>query len=253
MRISRKSFIKNVGLSGLLGMVSWQQFIKAADADRISLIGEENKTLTFLFQGDSITSGGRSRNNDWNHVMGHGYAYLVASQLWYDYVNMGLMFYNRGVSGDKIKDLDARWEQDTLALKPDVISILIGVNDVESIIAKENTIENWRKTYENVLNRTKHSLPKTQIILCEPFVLPDNWTSEKTRAFEIVISEMQRVIRELAVKYDTMFVELQQHFNSAYKNSSKKYWVWDGIHPMPAGHELMARLWIGQVQKKIDF
>src|SRR3954466_9730228 len=90
---------------------------------------KEGEGLTFLFQGDSITDGNRSRNNDWNHVMGHGYQYIIASRLWCDFPGKKFHFFNRGISGNKVSDLRERWQQDTLELKPNLLSILIGIND----------------------------------------------------------------------------------------------------------------------------
>jgi hypothetical protein len=69
---------------------------------------DNSKGFTFLFQGDSITGGNRTRDNDWNHMMGHGYAYLIANGLWYDYIDEGFHFFNRGVSGNKVTDLATR-------------------------------------------------------------------------------------------------------------------------------------------------
>jgi len=83
--------------------------------------------ITFLFQGDSITDGNRSRNDDWNHVMGHGYQFIIASKLWYDFPKKGFHLFNRGINGNKVNDLAARWQKDTLDIKPDVLSILIGI------------------------------------------------------------------------------------------------------------------------------
>src|SRR5436853_7813521 len=85
---------------------------------------------TFLFQGDSITDGNRSRDNDWNHVMGHGYQYIIAAKLWYDFPAKGFPFFNRGISGNKVTDLAARWQTDTINIQPGVLSILIGINDI---------------------------------------------------------------------------------------------------------------------------
>ncbi|MCG6186252.1 SGNH/GDSL hydrolase family protein [Maribellus maritimus] len=253
MKISRKRFIKALSITGFLGGVNFPYTILAADAGNAGIKEKKSKGLTVLFQGDSITDGNRTRNNDWNHVMGHGYAYLVASRLWFDYISEDLMFYNRGVSGDKIKNLDDRWKEDTLDLHPDVLSILIGVNDVSQIIKNENSIENWKKTYINVLEKTKDALPDTQIALCEPFVLPYNWDEEKTELFHEVISKMQKIVKQLAEKYNAVFIELQQPFKDACKKVPASYWVWDGIHPMPAGHELIARLWIKAMKKRLNF
>lgn len=258
MQISRKKFFLNLAVTGL-AIISSPSILLAKNHIKHSIKNRKKKGLIFLFQGDSITDGKRTRDKDWNHVLGHGYAYLIASRLWFDYINNDLMFFNRGISGNKVEDLDARWQQDTLDLKPDIISILIGVNDVKRIIANEYSIEKWKETYIKILGRTKENLPNTQIILCEPFILPSNeiasinWTKEKTESYQSVISEMQEIVKELAKAYDAVFVELQKPFKNACEKAPAKYWVWDGIHPMPAGHELIARLWIKEVSKKLDF
>lgn len=260
MQKSRRKFFLNIGVTGL-GIISSPSILMAKNHNKHYLKNRKRKGLTFLFQGDSITDGKRLRDNDWdwNHLMGHGYAYLIASRLWYDYVNEDLMFYNRGNSGNKIQDLNARWQQDTIDLNPDVLSILIGVNDVPKIIENEYSIKKWEETYIEVLDKTTKTLPNTQIILCEPFILPSydmariDWTKEKTESYLRVISEMQKIVRQLAETYDAIFIELQQPFLDACKKAPAKYWIWDGIHPMPVGHELIARLWIKEVSKKLDF
>ena len=248
----------NLAVTGL-AIISSPSILLAINHSKHSIKNRKRKGLTFLFQGDSITDGKRTRNKDWNHVMGHGYAYLIASRLWFDYIDKDLMFFNRGISGNKIQDLNARWQQDTLDLTPDVLSILIGVNDVPRIIKNEYSIKKWEETYIQVLNKTTKALPNTQIILCEPFILPSDdmdridWTKEKTESYQSVISEMQEIVKKLAKAYDAVFVELQKPLLDACKKAPAKYWIWDGIHPMPAGHELIARLWIKEVSKKLDF
>lgn len=92
------------------------------------------KGLVFLFQGDSITDGNRGRSADPNHVLGHGYAFAVASRIGADFPAQGFAFYNRGVSGNKVADLQRRWPADALALKPDVLSILVGINDANATV-----------------------------------------------------------------------------------------------------------------------
>lgn len=258
MQISRRKFIMNIGVTGL-GIISSPNILLAKNHSKNYLKNTKGAGLTFLFQGDSITDGKRSRNKDWNHVMGHGYAYLIASRLWFDDSDKDLMFYNRGISGNKIQDLNARWQQDTLNLKPDVLSILIGVNDVPNIIENESSIKKWEETYIQVLDKTTNALPNTQIILCEPFILPSNdmaridWTKEKTESYQSVIAEMQKIVKHLAKAYNAILVELQRPFLDACKKAPAKYWIWDGVHPMPAGHELIARTWINEVSKKLDF
>jgi hypothetical protein len=115
MESSRREFIKNVGLTVLAATVLPKIF-SADESVRSSAALCERRGLSFLFQGDSITENNRSRDDDWNHVLGHGYACLIASRLWYNHFNSNLMFYNGGISGNRVRDLDAGWQQDTIDL-----------------------------------------------------------------------------------------------------------------------------------------
>jgi lysophospholipase L1-like esterase len=165
------------------------------------------------------------------------------------------MFLNRGINGNRVRDLDARWQHDTLNLKPDVVSILIGVNDVLAIIKNINpeTAEKFEETYKRILDRTKYALPDTYIVLCEPFILPLGWVNEKTETWQSEIFKIQKIIRKLAETYNVTFIGLQEPFKNACQKAPADYWIWEGVHPMPAGHELIARLWIKEVKKKLAF
>jgi len=254
MENSRRDFIKKIGLTGLAAM-SLPEIISANKSFEFSKYKKKNKGLTIMFQGDSITDGNRTRDNDWNHIMGHGYAYLIACRLWYDYVDEDLMFFNRGISGNRVRDLDARWQKDTLDLKPDVLSILIGVNDVLAIIKNNDpdTIDKFEDTYKRILDKTKVALPNTLIVLCEPFILPLGWVYEKTEVWQTEILKRQKIVKKLAEDYQAIFVGLQDQFEKACEKAPANYWIWDGVHPMPAGHELIARYWISEVRKKLTF
>ena len=260
MITSRRRFIKTVGIIGLAAIslpniLSASNLLEPSENEDKGTEDKTTKGLTVLFQGDSITDGNRSRDKDWNHVMGHGYGCLIASRLWYDYPHRNLMFYNRGVSGNRIKDLEARWQKDALDLKPDVISILVGVNDVNAIInnAGPESIEQFEETYKRILDKTKEALPHTQIVLCEPFIFQLGHVNVKTEIWQTEIRKQQATVRQLAKTYHAIFVEMQEPFNNACKKAPASYWIWDGIHPMPAGHELMARLWINEVKKILTF
>ena len=257
METSRREFIKKLGLTGFAA-ISLPHILSAnqtSDINKPANLNEPKKGLTILFQGDSITDGNRTRDNDWNHIMGHGYACLIASRLWYDYPEQNLMFYNRGISGNRVRDLDARWQKDTLDLKPDVVSILIGVNDVIAIVKDwdPEPIEKFEETYKRLLYKTKEANPNVQFVLCEPFTLPLGWLNEKTNVWNEEIPKRQKLVRKLAQQYNATFIELQKPFNDACKKAPADYWIWDGIHPKPAGHELIARLWIKEVKKKLTF
>ncbi len=211
--------------------------------------------FTFLFQGDSITDGNRSRNNDWNHVMGHGYQYITACKLGYEYPEKGFHFFNRGISGNTVPDLAARWQTDTLDLKPDLLSILIGINDVSAQINgdKSFTVAAYEQGYRALLEQTKKQLPQVQFVLCEPFILPVGNVKDKWEAYSEEVKKRQAVVKRLATAYDAVYVPFQSAFDQAQAKAPAEYWIWDGIHPMPAGHELMAREWIRQVSKRLPF
>lgn len=211
--------------------------------------------LTFLFQGDSITDGNRGRTNDPNHIMGHGYAFSIAGRLGADFPDKQLKFINRGISGNKITDLAKRWQADALDLKPDLVSILIGVNDTASVVKQRQNpvnIELFEQTYITLLNQTKDKFPQVVFVLGEPFILPvgktNNW-----ELWEADIVKRRMVVQNIAKKYNAVLVMYQDMFTTAIKEAAPEYWIWDGIHPTVAGHELMAREWIKCVSKKYSF
>lgn len=207
------------------------------------------KNSRIVFQGDSITDGGRSRNDDLNHVMGHGYAYLIACRLGFDEAHQNYQFFNRGISGNRIVDLYARWQEDTLNLKPDVISILAGVNDIglEFSTKAGTSNEKYEKVYRLLLEETREAIPEVKFVLCEPFILPVNYVKENWEQWSAAMIYRRRIVRALAVEYHCVFVSLQDEFTSVSQNLSPEYWIWDGVHPTPAGHELIARQWLKAV------
>ena len=240
----RRTFLKNILAAAALTSVS----ARAAIAKPLSTARSEisKNGLTILFQGDSITDGNRTRNNDWNHVMGHGYAYTVASKLWYEHPDKGFHFLNRGVSGNRVIDLAQRWQADTIDLKPDWLSILVGINDTEAFIKgdTQQTVEHFETNYRALLNETKEKLPNVRLVLGEPFILPVGRVKDKWELYQLEVGKRQEVIKRLATEFSAIHVPFQSAFNEALAKAPAEYWIWDGIHPMPAGHELMARLWL---------
>jgi lysophospholipase L1-like esterase len=246
--MQRRYFIKNSLLAATLP--TFGQI--AAENTPLSIKGEN--TL-FLFQGDSITDGNRGRNNDLNHILGHGYVFSIASKLGYDLPQKAFHFVNKGISGNKITDLATRWEKEALDIKPQVLSILIGVNDTSSAIngKTEFTKESYENGYRALLKQTKAALPDVQLVICEPFILPVGRVKAKWTEYSTEIAKRQAVAAALSKEFDAVFVPFQTHFNAALKKAPADYWMWDGIHPMPAGHELMAREWLKVVSKKLRF
>ncbi|CAN7500469.1 SGNH/GDSL hydrolase family protein [Paenibacillus sp. LjRoot153] len=212
------------------------------------------KLSTIVFQGDSITDGGRSRDNDLNHVMGHGYAYLVASRIQADYPEQQISFINRGVSGNRIVDLYARWREDTLGEMPDIVSILVGVNDVHREWMNRSGVssEKFARVYEMLLEETKEANPNVTLVLCEPFILPVGDVKANWEQWHVEITKRQRTVQEMADKYRCIHVPLQHLFSSACNSAPEPYWLWDGFHPTPAGHEMIARQWIQCVSQQMS-
>jgi len=209
----------------------------------------------FLFQGDSITDGNRGRNTDPNHIMGHGYAFSIASRLGADYPEKHLAFYNRGNSGNKVSDLANRWQKDCLDLKPNVLSILIGINDVSYFIqTKYNALlDQYEQTYKSLLDRTKEQNPDVLFVLCLPFILPVGKIKDEWEAYQTEIQKRQEIVKRIAQSYNALVVDFQTVMNKACDKAPADYWMWDGIHPTVAGHELLTREWIKVVGKKLRF
>ncbi len=249
---SRRNFIKQASLLGTAALT-----IPAA-LEGFSMPLDDNSGVgtTFLFQGDSITDGNRSRNMDWNHGLGHGYAYLIAARLWFDLPHKQFHFFNRGISGNTIPDLTARWDADTVAIKPDVLSILVGVNDTTHAVYgdKNFTVASYENDYRALLTKTRQQLPDIQLVICEPFILPVGKVKDKWDDYQREIAPRQAAAKKLAEEFDAIFIPLQESFNKASaKYPPVEYWLWDGVHPMPNGHELFAREWIKLAGKKLKY
>lgn len=199
-----------------------------------------------LFQGDSITDGGRQRTgSDYNHIMGQDYAYMLAAELGADYPERNLTFVNRGISGNRVVDLAARWKTDTLDLKPDVLSILVGVNDT---LFSDESVEEYERVYDRLLAETIAALPHTKIVLGEPFLLPAGARKDTYARDLAELKKRAAVVAKLATKYHLPLIRYQQAFDAACKRAPAEHWSWDGVHPTYAGHGLMVHAWLATVE-----
>ncbi|HEY0055414.1 MAG TPA: SGNH/GDSL hydrolase family protein [Pedobacter sp.] len=215
-----------------------------------------NKNLVFLFQGDSITDGSRGRNTDPNHIMGHGYAYGVSSRIAADFAENNFTFYNRGISGNKLPDLQKRWQTDTLALNPDVLSILIGINDVYVIVNEPEiaqSAEKFESGYRDILQQSKTAKPDILFVLGLPFIYPVGKVKDNWELWFTEVEKRKEIIKKLAIEFNAVLIDYPSVFDKAFKRRSADYWIWDGAHPTIAGHELMAREWIKQVSARLKF
>lgn len=197
-----------------------------------------------LFQGDSITDAGRVRENDENH--GNGYATLLKSHISFEYPDQYVM-YNRGISGNQVSDLYARIREDFVDLQPDIISILIGVNDAWYEITKDekgNDKEEYFRVYSKLIEEVKAALPNVKIMLMEPFVLESEARQENWGELRQAVETRSQMVRQIAERHDLIFIPLQQKFDEAAKLAYNDYWLRDGVHPTAAGHELIKREWL---------
>ncbi len=196
-----------------------------------------------LFQGDSITDSMRSRENETNS--GSGYATLVSAHLGFEAPG-DYRFINRGISGNRIVDLLARQKCDIINLSPDYLSILIGVNDVWHEFNFQNGVsaDKFEMYYDILIREVKEALPHIKILILEPFALQGSATEEHWGAFREDTLLHAQAARRIAEKHRLLFVPLQALFDEVSKHTGPAYWLVDGVHPTPAGHELIKREWL---------
>lgn len=207
------------------------------------------KGSRLLFQGDSITDMNWGRNqSDRNHYLGHSYVYLIAARLGVDMPEAQLDTYNRGMSGHTVADLRKRWQKDAIEMKPDLLSILIGTNDVGRGVQEEA----FEADYRAILDASRKANPNLRLVLLDPFVLATGrlkdeqaWTSRRSAT-----DQLRMVVTRLAKDYQAVHIKTQDIFDAAAKAVTPEQWIWDGVHPLPQGHELMARNWLQEVSAR---
>ena len=223
-----------------------------------------------LFIGDSITDGNwgnsdgsaqpSSVRNHWdmNHIYGSGYMYLCASYYQGNYPEREYRFFNRGISGNTLNDLKNRWEEDAVAIHADVVSVLIGTNDVNVYLKKKGRepfdFTSWERMYRSLLDSLRCDNPQVRLVLGEPFTACTG-NMKKTDDFALrdsLIRHLGEIVLQIAVDYDAVFIpyaSMFHHLRDESVNLPDTYWIWDGIHPTPAGHKRMADLWIEEIEK----
>lgn len=230
------------------------------------------KTDVVLFSGDSITDGNRGHKMDCNHIMGHGYAEIVAASLALENAESMPKFINKGYSGATMEKLLSTWDEDILRNKPTVLSILAGVNDCmfgsNNGISPEEVAKNYSVNLCKAIERTIAALGDVRIILCEPFYFPldrsdltyrftphpecepeflrpDRFDTKESDAHRLSSMELiQAELRTIADETGSTFVPLRKKFEDAISKSKREYFIWDGTHPSIAGHALIAKQWL---------
>jgi len=248
MSTSRRDFILK-SAAGAAGLISIPAIVSA------SVPKKKDKRLnnnlfeagnTVLFQGDSITDAGRDKKRERPNdalSFGRGYALFAGAYLLNAMPEKQLKVYNRGISGNKVFQLAERWDTDCLDLKPDVLSILIGVNDYwhKRNGKYDGTVEVYEKDYMKLLERTKQALPDVKLVLCEPFYVLETRAVDET--WVEPMKQYQAAAKRVSEAFDTLWVPCQSVFDEAVKHAPGTYWTADGVHPSMAGAQLMAEAW----------
>jgi lysophospholipase L1-like esterase len=250
--LTRRGFLRAsggaAGLAGLAACSTLRGKVEGASRGR----GLVSKGDVILFQGDSITDMGRSRQRagepNEQAAMGNGYAWLAAVELLVDRPDDGLKIFNRGISGNKVFQLADRWQTDCLDLKPDLLSILVGVNDywhtIDKRINYQGTVQIYERDYRHLLERTVAALPKVKLVICEPYVLRcgvvnSQWFPE--------FDHYRAAARRVAEAFRATFIPFQAMFDKGVAYARPEDFSHDGVHPVGPGASLMAHNWLEAV------
>ncbi|MBQ2903771.1 MAG: SGNH/GDSL hydrolase family protein [Clostridia bacterium] len=226
-----------------------------------------------LFSGDSITDGNRGKSMDCNHIMGHGYQYIVSGRLALDNCEARPKFINKGYSGDVAEGLYKNWQADVIDNRPTILSILVGVNDGGrgwfDEITPDEAAGRHEKYLRLILEKTRKELGNIKIIVCEPFYFPldksdysyrytphpdgvegpfkrpDSNDPEDSVAYrEAANIKIRSATKKLAEEFDCVFVPLYDKIKEHAEKSKTEYFIWDGTHPSIAGHMIIAEEWL---------
>ena len=248
MAIKRRDFLRNTSMASILAL-GIPEIVSAA-MPKLSPL-KILKGNTILFQGDSITDSGRKKDDNlFNNPtsLGSGYVLQAAAEMLFTYADKDLKIYNKGISGNKVYQLADRWDKDCLDIKPDILSVLIGVNDYwhKHNGKYDGTVAVYKKDLIALLERTLAASPNIKLVIGEPFAIKgvkavdDTWYPE--------FDTYRVAAKEIATQFNAVFIPYQKVFYEAQKIAPGNYWTADGVHPTLAGTKLMAHAWLKAVK-----
>ena len=212
--------------------------------------------MKILFFGDSVTDAYRSRDFDKEHLyaLGYGYVNQCVTALMQE-APFAHTFVNKGIGGNRVVDLYARLKVDVWNEEPDLISILVGVNDATHDF-RENPngveVERYESVYRMLIEDTLNKLPNIKIILLEPFFLHGEATDYQNRYEHFTtVTQYAEVTKRLAKEFNLPFVALQDKFNEAAEKYGDDKVLADGVHPNAFGARLIANEWLSVFKKEI--
>ena len=207
--------------------------------------GSKKDNMVIVFQGDSITDARREKEKQLPNQaasLGTGYVALTAAELLRKHAGENWLCYNRGISGNKVFQLAERWQADCLDLKPDVLSILIGVNDFWHTLSHDykGTVDVYEQDYRNLLNLTRSSHPDVKFIIGEPFSVYGGTAIDSSKWYP-AFDGYRAAAKRIAKEFDATWIPYQTIFDEALQKAGVEYWCPDGVHPSIAGNALMAK------------
>lgn len=254
MEINRRNFLKHAAVS-TVGLAAIPEILSAT----IPVIKKKQKGIlpslktgdVILFQGDSITDSGRERLKQQSNLassFGPGYAFLAASRLLNENPEKDFSIFNRGVSGNKVFQMMERWQRDCFDLKPNLLSILIGVNDFwHKFDGKyEGTLEKYEQDYRQLLTLTKKMIPEIKLVIGEPFALLG--VSAVSEKWFPDFDGYRAVAKKMADEFNAVFIPYHTIFSEAALRAPARYWTTDGVHPSMPGCALMAEAWYSVIK-----
>lgn len=207
---------------------------------------------TVMFTGDSITDCQRLESED---RLGFGYPLRVAGEWGLRHPDRPVTWLNTGIAGNKVMDLEARWQADVLDARPDVVSVLVGMNDVgwHSYDPDGYVIsaDEYAAGYDRLLAPLAEA--GAELILIEPFLLPIRGSvevgpmrlgEEDRKKWRADLDPKIQAVRELALKYGAHLLAADGMFAELAATTVPEYWAEDGVHPTPAGHAALAKAWL---------
>ena len=204
------------------------------------------KKIKLLFQGDSITDAGRDYSD--YHNLGNGYPLYAAKLLEEKFSDVEFEFINLGISGHQTRDLLARLQSDFIDIQPDVISILIGVNDVWHYCEGKNWLadELFEERLRAILSAIKEKT-NAKLMIMEPFIIP----KESIQFFREDLYKKIEIIRMLAREYADVYMPTDGLLNSAFIGDDPLTFAADGVHPTQKGAEFIAKHYVDYISKLI--
>ena len=252
MGTNRREFMKALAVGSVA--VSLPDIVAAAT---LSTTKKTNgitlkKGDTILFQGDSITDAGRKRDHTGANeagALGGGYPLFAAARLLHKHAANDLKIYSRGISGNKVYQLRERWDADCIDMKPDVLSILIGVNDFWHTLTHDykGTVQTYEDDFVSLLEYTKQKLPDVKLIVGEPFNVVGIGAADES--WVLPFSKYRAAAKRVADAFGATFIPYQRVFDEAVKAAPGEYWTHDGVHPSLAGTQLIAEAWLQTIEK----